>query len=230
MFKKQLIKIIILVASFLSKNKKIKTSGNKILVNLGCGLKCLPNWINVDGSLTALFGSRRFIFINNFLYKLAGSSAYYKFEEFNSIITKCNLHFCNLQQGIPFDNNSIDVIYVSHFLEHLNKKDGEKFIRGCFQVLKIGGLIRILVPNLDIAFEMYKSGRAKEMLDSFFYTSDQYDFHMHKYNYNFEILSELLKKVGFKEIIRQEYQKGECPDIDFLDIYPDQSLFVEAKK
>lgn len=230
MIKKTLIKITVFVVSFLTKSRKIKVGKGKTLVNLGCGLRCLPEWINIDGSLTAIFGSKKFAFINKLLYKLAGSSAYYTFKEFNYVIKKCGLRFYDLRQGVPFHDESVDVIYTSHLLEHLNKKDGENFIKECYRALKKGGLIRISVPDLDIAFKTYKEGKVKEMLDLFFYTSDTYDFHMHKYNYNFQTLKKLLEEANFIRAKKQSYQKGECPNIDFLDLYPDHSLYVEAKK
>ncbi|MBI4993482.1 methyltransferase domain-containing protein [Candidatus Wolfebacteria bacterium] len=232
MFKKKILKIAIPFLSFIVKNRRIKIDESRgdVLVNLGCGLRCLPHWINIDGSLTAFLGLKRFNFINKLLYKLAGSSAHYSFKEFNNIIKNNKLYFYDLRRGAPFFDESVDVIYASHFLEHLAKNEAKKFIQECRRILKKNGLIRLAVPDLDIAFKMYQKGKVEEMLDSFFYTSDAYDFHMHKYNYNFQTLKKLLEEINFSQIKKQSYQKGECPDINFLDVYPDHSLYIEAKK
>lgn len=231
MFKKQLIKTIILIISFLIRNKKIKADGKKILVNLGCGLRCLPNWINVDGSLTAFFGNKKLSLINRFLYKFAGASVYYSFKEYNEIIQKSGLHFFDLRCGIPFKNESINVIYSSHFIEHIKKEDAQNFLKDCYRTLKSSGLMRLVVPDLDFAFEIYKKGQISEMLERFFFTSpDLCDFAAHKYGYNFFTLEKLLKEIGFIDIKKVDYQKGDCPDINFLDIYPDYSLYVECRK
>ncbi|KKQ23100.1 MAG: hypothetical protein US36_C0004G0001, partial [Candidatus Wolfebacteria bacterium GW2011_GWC1_37_10] len=117
--KKILIPFVVFLADIFIGKRNLKASGIKIKVNLGCGLRCLPDWINIDASLTALFGSRRFGFINKLLYRLAGSSAYYSFEEFDAIIKKNELHFYDLRKGIPLLAGSADVLYTSHFLEHL---------------------------------------------------------------------------------------------------------------
>jgi predicted SAM-dependent methyltransferase len=61
----------------------------------------------------------------------------------------------NLLNGIPFENNSFDVVYHSHVLEHFNKADGEKFITDCYRVLKPGGVIRIAVPDLEHIVRQY---------------------------------------------------------------------------
>jgi predicted SAM-dependent methyltransferase len=55
----------------------------------------------------------------------------------------------DLRKGIPLSDNSSDFIYSSHLLEHFSKNDGFKFLRDCFRVLKPGGNIRIVVPDLE---------------------------------------------------------------------------------
>lgn len=64
----------------------------------------------------------------------------------------------NLLKGIPFADNSFDVVYHSHVLEHFSKEDGLNFIRECFRVLKSNGTIRVAVPNLErIAIEYLRN-------------------------------------------------------------------------
>jgi predicted SAM-dependent methyltransferase len=55
----------------------------------------------------------------------------------------------NLLEGVPFDDNSFEVVYHSHVLEHFQKNDAPKFIAECYRVLKPGGIIRIAVPDLE---------------------------------------------------------------------------------
>ena len=55
----------------------------------------------------------------------------------------------DLRKGIPRQDNSCDVVYHSHILEHFSKTDGASFIRECYRVLKPGGIIRIAVPDLE---------------------------------------------------------------------------------
>ena len=55
----------------------------------------------------------------------------------------------NLLQGIPFKDDSFDLLYHSHVLEHFSKKDGENLLKECHRVLKKDGIIRIVVPDLE---------------------------------------------------------------------------------
>ena len=51
--------------------------------------------------------------------------------------------------GIPAKSNSVDCIYHSHLLEHLNLEQGELLTRECHRVLKPGGILRIALPDLE---------------------------------------------------------------------------------
>lgn len=230
--KKLIGKFTVWLASFLYRGIKYKSDSNLegVKVNLGCGLKCLAGWVNIDANPIAILGSRKFTFINKILYKLSGSHTYFTFNEFNEIIQKATLDFYDLRRGVPFGDKEIDIVYSSHFLEHLNKDDGNKFLKECFRVLKEGGLMRIVVPDLEFAFEMYKKGDIENMLKSFFFIPNYYNFSVHKYGYNFQLLKDTLKDIGFKDIKKMDYKKGDCPDIDFLDVGTIESLYVECWK
>lgn len=61
----------------------------------------------------------------------------------------------NLLNGIPYANNTFDFVYNSHILEHFAKEDGELFIAECFRVLKPGGVLRTVVPDLEAIVRNY---------------------------------------------------------------------------
>lgn len=88
----------------------------------------------------------------------------------------------NLLDGIPADNNSTDVIYHSHVLEHFSKSDGIKFLQECYRVLKVGGILRIAVPDLETIVKEYLqnlelavSGDEKAMLNYEWITLELFD-------------------------------------------------------
>lgn len=64
---------------------------------------------------------------------------------------------CNLLKGLPFEDKYADFIYNSNFLEHLTEDQAVFFIKECYRVLKLEGILRIVVPDLeDIAKEYLK--------------------------------------------------------------------------
>jgi glycosyltransferase involved in cell wall biosynthesis/ubiquinone/menaquinone biosynthesis C-methylase UbiE len=51
------------------------------------------------------------------------------------------------RQSIPYPDNSIDIIISYHFLEHITRAEGARFLKECYRVLKPGGVVRIGVPD-----------------------------------------------------------------------------------
>ena len=55
-----------------------------------------------------------------------------------------NTYFIN-----PFKNNSLNIIYTSHNLEHLTSETSDNFFRECKRLLKRNGEILIEVPDAE---------------------------------------------------------------------------------
>jgi len=52
----------------------------------------------------------------------------------------------DVERGLPFDDNSIDIIHSEHFLEHLNPDNVDFFMYECWRVLKNGKKFSCVVP------------------------------------------------------------------------------------
>jgi SAM-dependent methyltransferase len=207
-----------------------QTLRKQVKVNLGCGLAIAPDWINIDGSLNALIAPLPNIF-HTIAYRLTGANRYYSQKEYCELLQNNYFIHHNLSHSIPLPNNSVDFIFTSHFLEHLYLSDAKNLLNECFRVLKIGGVIRISVPDLAYAVSMYGAGKKKEMLEQYFFVEDDDSYYArHKYMYDFEILKDKLEAAKFQNIYRQTYQVGLTPDINILDNRPEDSLYVEAMK
>ena len=55
----------------------------------------------------------------------------------------------NLLETLPFDSNSISLVYSSHFLEHIPLHQISFFLKECHRVLKPGGVIRLVLPDFE---------------------------------------------------------------------------------
>jgi predicted SAM-dependent methyltransferase len=58
--------------------------------------------------------------------------------------------------GLPFQAGSVDSIYTTHMLEHLYSDELEHLLKECRRVLKPGGGMRIIVPNLASAIRAFQ--------------------------------------------------------------------------
>lgn len=61
----------------------------------------------------------------------------------------------DLTQGLPFGDNTFDAVYHSHVLEHFSPEQGQALIAECVRVLRPGGVLRIVVPDLEQIAQLY---------------------------------------------------------------------------
>jgi ubiquinone/menaquinone biosynthesis C-methylase UbiE len=61
----------------------------------------------------------------------------------------------NLCRGIPESDEGFDVVYHSHLLEHFPKKFAPDFLEECYRVLKPGGILRVVQPDLEQIVRLY---------------------------------------------------------------------------
>lgn len=86
-----------------------------------------------------------------------GCGRYYhpSWTNVDSISNDSSVIQCDLRKGIPFGNNMFDVVYHSHLLEHFPKNRALEFICECYRVLKPQGIIRVVVPDLEMIMQNY---------------------------------------------------------------------------
>ena len=65
------------------------------------------------------------------------------------------LEVCDVEKegGLPFSDNSFDIIYNKSFLEHL--RDPDIFLREANRILRPGGLLLCLVPDWEANVKIY---------------------------------------------------------------------------
>jgi predicted SAM-dependent methyltransferase len=61
----------------------------------------------------------------------------------------------NLRKGIPFGDETFDVVYHSNVIEHFSKEEAPVFIKECYRVLKSNGVLRIAYPDLESLIYQY---------------------------------------------------------------------------
>lgn len=147
--------------------------------------------------------------------------------------------FLDLREPLPFADNSCQIIYSEHFLEHLDYPESAvSLVKESYRVLETGGVFSVVVPDIEIVLHAYVNGG-----DSEYYAAQKhfhpaycqtqmehinYNFRQqgeHKFAYDFETMHKLLASCGFKQISRRELD----PTLDNIDRKVG-SLYVSAIK
>jgi predicted SAM-dependent methyltransferase len=71
----------------------------------------------------------------------------------------------NLTKGIPFENESFDIVYHSHLLEHFTKEGALSFLKECYRITRVNGIIRVVLPDLEIIARLYLENLEKSILN-----------------------------------------------------------------
>lgn len=66
----------------------------------------------------------------------------------------------DLLQQLPFEDNTVDVIYSSHFLEHVPPDMVRNILADCLRILKQGAYIRLVLPDLEEICREYLTQRS----------------------------------------------------------------------
>ena len=120
------------------------------ILNLGCGTKTCdkPEVINIDWSIYLRL--KRMATVRPIIPLVIRGE---RLKRFNAIPDNILVH--DLAKGIPFDSDSVDVVYHSHILEHLDRDVALRFLVEVKRVLKPGGIHRIVVPDFEKACRVY---------------------------------------------------------------------------
>jgi predicted SAM-dependent methyltransferase len=147
---------------------------------------------------------------------------------------------CDIRDGLPLENDSIDYIVSIHALPELPYPDLVPALRELRRVLKPGGALRLALPDLDRAIAAYRNGER----DYFLIPDDevrsiagklivQIIWYGHSRTlFTRDFIEELLLKAGFSEVTHCAHQQTatQHAEIIWLDNREDESLFVEATK
>lgn len=128
----------------------------RALLNLGCGYVTHPAWVNMDFSPYARLARHPRIAA---LLSSTGILSAERTARLRALDPRI-IHW-DLRKGIPFPQHSFDVVYHSHVFEHIPREAGPSFLAECFRVLKPGGVIRVVVPDLEALIARYSSALSR---------------------------------------------------------------------
>src|SRR2546425_7482393 len=122
----------------------------------------------------------------------------------------------DLTRALPFGDSSLKGIYCEHCLEHLTYEDAGKALREFRRILIPNGLVRVVVPDVELYIDLYVRDRRGEKVvlpyedeleikTPLFALNGIMRDHEHLYAYDFEAMGDLIKQAGFDSVTRTTF-------------------------
>lgn len=131
---------------------------------------------------------------------------------------------------LPYEDGTVDVIYASQSLEHVSKFDVIPTLREWWRVLKPGGKIQVVVPDLEWAVKFWLEH--KDMPDATSWPMDiifgnqNHEGEFHKTGFTPKILWEYLSVSAHWFVHLLDYWQPEFPEYDVTQ----RCIMLEAEK
>jgi predicted SAM-dependent methyltransferase len=68
-----------------------------------------------------------------------------------------NVYYLDATRPFPFPDGSVDIIHTEHMIEHIDIFGGVNLMKESYRVLKKGGILRVVTPDLSFLVNMYLS-------------------------------------------------------------------------
>ncbi len=209
-------------------------------INVGCGQNPTKGWRNFDNSLSLRLAKIPFLpeLLNKARILEASQYQFIHFARSNDI------EHGDVTKGLPLADGSVDVLYSSHMLEHLDREEASLFLREARRVLGSGGIIRLAVPDIHKYVQQYIESedadafiagtllcqpRPKTIIQrlSVLFVGTRH----HQWMYDGVSLCRLLLEHGFvkAEVMQAGQTKTQAPEPLDLHERLSESVYVEAE-
>jgi hypothetical protein len=160
--------------------EKLDALGGPLKLQLGCGHNELPGWLNTDSA------------------------------------PSLGADYVDVSRPLPFNDASFAAVFCEHTIEHLPKLEGQRMAAEVFRVLQPGGAFRVATPRLEHLCRMVlePDSTMARMYLSFVqaFTKDPqasiadamnllFYGHGHRHLYTEPALVDLLRRIGFVDIV-----------------------------
>lgn len=142
----------------------------------------------------------------------------------NVDIIPCGDLSLDLRRGLPFETECCDLIFSEHFFEHISYPEtASRLLADCLRILRPGGVLRFSVPDTEWPLVDYAAGLSASYFEACRVNSwhpadcvtplEHINYHFrqrqeHKYAYDEETATKLLKTIGFVNVHRGTFDRA----------------------
>jgi predicted SAM-dependent methyltransferase len=108
---------------------------------------------------------------------------------------------------LKFKNDSFELVYASHILEHFKKNQILKVLKEWIRVLKPGGILRISVPSFENLTKIYNIDKNIDNISGPLMGGQSYKDNFHYEVFNKKKLINLLNEAGLEAVHPWDYRR-----------------------
>lgn len=123
-------------------------------------------------------------------------------------------HVASIDNLSFIPDESVEVIYNCHVLEHFKRRDTKKVLSEWNRVLKPGGVLRVSVPDFESLSNVYQSYKNLDLVVGALFGRQDYLYNMHYNVFDFSSLERNLTDAGFKNVRRYDWRETDHSDVD----------------
>jgi predicted SAM-dependent methyltransferase len=114
--------------------------------------------------------------------------------------------------------NSVDEIFSRHFFEHLTFKQGKYLLATWYKILKPGGRVEMLVPNMRLHAQQWIDGDYLAANGIYGHQRGEFDdvWDVHKSGYDVDTLKELVHTYNFTNYTSLASKKSKHVHVEFF--------------
>jgi len=206
--------------------------------NVGCGSTPTPGWMNLDNSLTVRLA--QLPFIEPVLSAVLSAERL----RFIRAIREGGVRWATATK-LPLPDESLEVLYSSHMLEHLDRSLAQGFLREAWRVLEPRGVLRLAVPDLEsLAQDYVETGDADRFVAATLLATAPaasvrerlkavlIGHRGHAWMYDGPSLSNLVREIGFVDVRVVKHGETRIIEPGSLNLHEraDESVYVEATR
>lgn len=181
-------------------------------LHVGCEYVLMPGWINADIK-------------NEWPMEKKGVKG---------LLELFNFKIMDATKPWEYEDNSLDLIYSEHLIEHLSYEGAKTFVKEAYRTLKPGGTIRTAWPDLNFLIELFHNPEKypeyikvhcdlfhPELIEDFgienipvsYVISDHFKMWGHQIMYSMNDLIKLFNYAGFTNIRQCNFGESEIPEL-----------------
>jgi SAM-dependent methyltransferase len=124
-------------------------------------------------------------------------------------------HVATIDNLSFLEENSVELIYNCHVLEHFKRREVDRVLSEWFRVLLPGGVLRVSVPDFASLCEVYqKFGGNLDLVIGALFGRQDYLYNIHYNVFDYPSLSRALERVGFVDVRRYDWRETEHSGVD----------------